>query len=235
VKALAVTYDDRPFVIEYCRENAARFELLNGIPAQVIPVDAWPRVHEPMYGKLWLWELVPKGVDYLIWFDSDVLPVRPFGDLPSAPMGMVCDNKDWVKRDLWTSCPTICGCWPYFNTGVILMRRDAESILVAAREHLPKDGPERARWAGLSDQNAINRELQLRGVQQWCARLPDSFNHHSGINRGSPSSAMMLHLSRHPRIPDKWWVMELLLNAMPREGLLSRIPVPGQPRVVVSQ
>jgi len=217
MKTLAVTYDDRARWREYATIHARWFTQLNGIEAEVLPVDMWPRdLCFPHYGKLWIWDMVPADVDRLIWFDSDLIPVRPMGDLPSAAMSMVVDNKAWVVSDIWSRIETLRGVWPYWNTGFIVMHRSAKWVFDECKKLVPKPNDEHEnQWGWLWDQNVINHVISVKGFRDKVTTLHPIYNYHSGLPRPIPCSVKHIHITTWSCIGQhKEHIIDLVHNSM---------------------
>ena len=107
---------------------ADRFQQLNGIPAYVLTdhVVQFDQLRSPQWVKAFVWEFVGDEVERIIWFDADVVPIHPLGDLPDASFAAVLDMPATTGVD-----PFIYegeAFRPYFNSGFFIAGRESEPV-----------------------------------------------------------------------------------------------------------
>jgi len=154
--------------------STARFTQLNGREVFVIRdehvQDSARAAALPTLAvtKLLIWDIVPETVNTVLYFDRDILPVAPLGELPDCtfaavadrPIGLAAAKRHWPffkKSDF------------YFNAGLFLATRDTKPILdmVYHLQSYDKD------CLGCHDQTLLNIVAQS---QAQVTELPVEYN-----------------------------------------------------------
>lgn len=188
MSTLAVTFGNGSFQ-PLAETFARRFSALNGIDAMAIdPMDA-PPLEDPSWIKAWLWDLVPKSVDRVVWFDADCVPVAPVMDLfPSHdyPFGAVSDMDSSITEAL-RHCADAKSCQYYLNAGLFFARRVTRPLFDEWKSFLGKD-------AGFRDQTAMNIVLNRYYKASDICLLSPLVNWLGGFGK-APQNVRMLHLA----------------------------------------
>jgi len=145
------------------------FERLNGIRPQVITDEDVKGIDYgvPHFIKAWLWDLVPKNVDRVLFLDADVLPVKPIDSIMDVPFAAVMDiGKKWrmhgirilVRSDI------------YVNTGVFIATRETQEVFDKLKLFAASTADA---WSNIYEQTILNILLQEKiGITV----LPDAWN-----------------------------------------------------------
>lgn len=191
MRTLAVTFGNGSFQ-PIAESFARRFAALNGIKTLAVnPLDA-PALEDPSWVKAWVWDLVPRRVDRIIWFDADCVPIAPVVDLlPSYdyPFGAVQDMESSVTEAL-RYCAEAKQCKYYVNAGFFFAGR-ATRPLFEEWKSMMQDG------AGFRDQTALNLVLNLYYGPSDILFLPPTVNWMGGFGK-APSDVRMMHLAGWP-------------------------------------
>ena len=89
----------------------------------------WGKIGHPYMVHVWLWKILPKDIDRLVWLDTDTYVTRPIlsEELPTAPFSAVRDgytnahNSKSFMRDR----KVLRGIPSYFNAGVFYATRES--------------------------------------------------------------------------------------------------------------
>jgi hypothetical protein len=121
------TIEDRPGSEQHALAAAARFEQLNGIKPQVVMrTDTGVNVNRYWYSA-WIWDVVPKDVEYVLCMDSKVLPVRKLPELPELKFAASMDRHDRVNQGIAHSS-VVQRTGKYFQMHVFLAHRDTQPV-----------------------------------------------------------------------------------------------------------
>ena len=104
--------------MEHVRSVAARFEQLNNIPVRIITGRDLPGVYlsYPHFARYHVWQIVPKDTEKIIYFDNDMIPLRPLPELPDVDFAAVSDRSKLVEG-VSREYPIIKKAGQYFNAG----------------------------------------------------------------------------------------------------------------------
>jgi lipopolysaccharide biosynthesis glycosyltransferase len=106
-----------------------RFELLNDMEVRFIGDQELHNkfLSSAHYARYHAWNFVPSDVERIIYFDIDMLPLRPLPELPNIDFAAAPERQETYKEcgDAW---PVIKRAGLYFNTGMIIATRKTEPI-----------------------------------------------------------------------------------------------------------
>jgi lipopolysaccharide biosynthesis glycosyltransferase len=194
---------------------AERFEMLNGRKVRIIRREDLPpealRSHA-QYAKGWLWDVVPAGTERILYFDFDIVPLRPLPELPDDPFIAVPDGREYVAERT-AEHPFFEG-RSYFNSGFFVARSDTCHIFDMLKAFVKTKNPKDTRPF---DQTKLNMLIQSSVGVTWLPRIYNTILLASTPEEGA--SAAMAHfcgLSRYAR-----WV---LLNVMRTTLGMRRLP-----------
>ena len=142
MKAVAVTAGNEGWFRYAACRFAFRWRALSTLIEDGFPcIDAsdmipWNRLHHTMFAKAFLWDVVPKDTDVILWVDADVFQSRPVGlsELPTAPFSAVRDMKtglEAVRRE-WPRAHEVPS---FFNAGVFVATREAMPVFEDMQHH----------------------------------------------------------------------------------------------------
>ncbi len=201
MSTLAVTYGDGSFQ-PIAESFAHRFAEINGVEAIAIdPLDA-PALDDPSWVKAFLWDLVPKSVDRIIWFDCDCIPIAPVMDLfPNSdyPFGAVGDIPESITEAM-RHYPDAKKCKYYFNAGFFFARRVTQPLFEEWKGYIEEG-------AGFRDQTSLNILLNRYYDNPEVFFLPPLVNWMGAFGM-APAEVRMLHLAGWPNARQK---MQMLL------------------------
>lgn len=200
MNTLGVTYGDGSFQ-PVAESFAKRFAELNGIDAIAInPLDA-PALEDPTWVKAFLWDLVPKDVDRIIWFDVDCVPIAPIMDLlprSDYPFGAVPDIPESTTEAM-RHYPDAKSCEYYFNAGFFFARRVTQPIFEEWKGYIEKK-------AGFRDQTSLNVLLNKYYDSPEVLFLPPIVNWLGALGM-APEEVRMLHLAGWPNKRQKLQIL----------------------------
>lgn len=141
------------------RRIAERFTQLNDIPVRIILERDLPGVYlsAPQFARYHAWDLLPQDVDKLIYFDTDILPMRKLPPLPDVDLAAVPDCK-MTTDFIYPRFPLLKQFGKYFSSGFMIATRRTLPIFrrVLARQ---MSGEDKYPW--LNDQTLMNVESVL--------------------------------------------------------------------------
>ena len=187
-----------------------RFEALNNrrvfvVRAADLPAEALSG--HATYAKLWLWDAVPKTTERILYFDYDVVFVRPLPALPDVPFAACPDAQRYVEQRLEEHV-LFQESGNYFNAGLFLAHRSTRPVFEQARAfretQVVKQTPP-------YDQTTLNLLMQSAVGVTW---LPHAYN--TVMLEAEPAqgaAAIAVHLcglSRNTR----WVVMNTLRTVL---------------------
>ncbi len=200
MSTLAVTYGDGSFQ-PIAESFARRFAEINGVESLAIdPLDA-PPLDDPSWIKAFLWDLVPKSVDRIIWFDCDCIPIAPIMDLlprSDYPFGAVLDIPESTTEAL-RHYPEAKKCKYYFNAGFFFARRVTQPLFEEWKGFIEKN-------AGFRDQTSLNVLLNKYYDSPEVYFLPPLVNWMGAFGM-APPAMRMLHLAGWPNDRQKMQMM----------------------------
>ena len=89
----------------------------------------WDRIGHPYMVHVWLWKILPKDIDRLVWLDTDTYVTRPILDseLPAVPFSAVRDGytNSTNPKSFMRDRKVLRGIPSYFNAGVFCATREA--------------------------------------------------------------------------------------------------------------
>lgn len=80
----------------------------------------------------WVWDLVPKDVDYILVYDSKLLPARPLPELPELKFAAAPDRADRIRQGTCHS-DVIKRTGRYFQMHLFMAHRDTQPIFEALK------------------------------------------------------------------------------------------------------
>jgi len=200
MSTLAVTFGDG-LLQPIAEGSARRFAELNGIEALAIdPLDA-PPLEDPTWVKAFLWDLVPKSVDRIIWFDCDCIPIAPVMDLfprSDYPFGAVPDIPESTAEAM-RHYPEAKKCKYYFNAGFFFARRVTQPLFEDWKGMIDEN-------AGFRDQTSLNILLNKYYGSEDVYFLPPLVNWMGALGM-APPEVRMLHLAGWPNTKQKMQIM----------------------------
>jgi lipopolysaccharide biosynthesis glycosyltransferase len=191
--AVTISVGETPFIREQVDRAAERFQAINGFKLNVLREGSihhavpglLDRVAAPQFLKAYLWDLVPAGVDRLLYLDRDMVAVRPFGELPDVEFGAVLDHYKGLAdaQKVW---PIFERTGIYFNSGLMLMRRSISPSfdLVKTMQSVERDAHH------CFDQTLFNLVIQHTGN---VTILPKSWNYCPSIDEKRIKEPVMVH------------------------------------------
>jgi len=130
-----------------------------------IVIDSAPGWVHPSWAKCRLWDVVPKDVTDVLYFDADILPMKPWNPLNYAGRDFFYGCRDGGGIDVDNECATHELCRDqYLNMGLFIAPRSMRNLMGMAETYHPKLG----RWL---EQTALNKCLQA-----FCAQLTVEHN-----------------------------------------------------------
>lgn len=199
VQAVTVALHTKTDDFDRVRRVANRFEKLNEIPVKILRNRdlGGTYLSYPTFGRYHMWRLVPPDTETIVYFDYDILPLRPLPKLPSEDLAAVPGNPEQVAD--------VKKYWPifrrnaemdYFNSGLLVLTRKTEKLFadVLARQTHANE----AKWPWLRDQTLLNIEAQV-AVQNGditYKQLPKSWNYLVLGERDLVADPHMIHFAR---------------------------------------
>ena len=179
---VAIMSFDPPDIRAHVERLVKRFEQLNDMTVRVIVADdlrGLPLVN-PRFARYYAWQLVPKSIERIIYFDTDVLPLWPLPKLPEDAFAAVEENSscaEAAKRQV----PLLKRVSSYFSTGFFVADRRTEELFkrVLARQTTATEGKQPLLW----DQTLVNVEVHTAVIMEefsykalpldWCCQYWD--------------------------------------------------------------
>jgi hypothetical protein len=178
---------------------ARRFALLNPqIPTiNIAEKEVVSRnLPTPHWIKAYLWDFVGPEVDTIVWFDSDIIPIRPLPP-PASPGFSAC--LDPLAGALGIALKI----QDYVNTGFFITSRPAIRVFEALKLKWREKPPP---WVGINmffEQTAFNRLLHATGVLR--EKLNKKYNWSYAIDGVPDSEVLMWHFfNSRDSIEDSW-------------------------------
>ena len=192
-------------VIETVERAARRFEQLNDIPVQILyNQDLGGKIlTHRRFVKSLIWEYVPSDVDYVLYYDYDVLPLAPLGKIPEAKFAAAPDIRKSMDAafDIW---PLLRQYNIFFSTSVMLSHRSMAELfdrVACAQSYKPDQH-------GKYEQSLFNIFIQYkRAIHQ----LPKSWNYIVGCEVEAVQEPKMLNLGG---IESNMLMMRVLLDVL---------------------
>jgi hypothetical protein len=148
----------------------SKFKMVDLSPHMPIERFYW----RPGFGKAWIWDLVDKKVDRLLWVDADAFLVRPIPPerVPNVPFAAVPDDPAVIERvvKLNPGSVELAKLTSVFHAGVFVARRDETT---KAFDEL-KDGVHQASYGARYEHMMLNLAVS-RHVGRW-HKLPPEYN-----------------------------------------------------------
>lgn len=184
--------------------SANRFEKLNGVSVQIIRDRhmAGMDVSAFHFVKSYVWDLVPNNVDYVLYMDTDVIPIRRIDE--ELPEGIeFAAAADTVKRirENADSSPSLKSAGLYFNDGVFVAHRSIKDVFDQLKFRRSK---ERDAKAGHEMNLAIQYGTKVH-------TLSKRWNYQLGLDDEVVEKPFMLHLSGMAK---KYQIMQCLYDLL---------------------
>jgi len=199
---------------------AERFEALNNKKVLVVHAEDLPEealFGQPTYAKAWLWDVVPKYVQRMLYFDYDIVPLRALPDIPDVPFAAVPDAQ-WYVDKLRAMYPFFEKTRHAFNGGFFMARRDTRPCFDQLKSFALRTGCDNpyAHVRGADEQTPMNHLLQSTFAVHW---LPREFHCLVHTDYEESAGAYMLHF---PGTPSKarWSTMSLLRSILGTRPIL---------------
>ena len=113
-------------IVEQC---ADRFHRLNGVAPQIITAADMKGIEydrfRAAYTRAWLWDLVPTTVERILYYDWDIIPVRPLGAPPKGRFAAVLGPGVGHMRKVFDFVRKT---GVFFNAGLFLAERSTRPI-----------------------------------------------------------------------------------------------------------
>lgn len=192
---MALTYGDGHYAL--VRDLVAkRFEKVNEIETRLlIPEELDVPIWSGLWMKPFLWDVVPKDVERIIWFDCDMVAVAPVHDLlppEDTPFAAVEDYEGSVKVATH-DCPIVQNLDRYFNAGFFVMNRECIPVFEKFKEHMPGKG-RLVRTYIFHDQTPLNIEID-RAFGERAVSLPCALNWMWASMGYPPDDVRMIHFA----------------------------------------
>ena len=117
---------------------------------RVVPLDQW-------FLKAYLWDVLPDDIERLVWFDCDIVQMRPIGlsDLPDVPFAAAPDSRwtDVNTFDLWPPSEDV---ERFFNSGVMICKRETRDVFDQVKEIAEKINCGEIKKQAVGDQRWFN-------------------------------------------------------------------------------
>jgi len=181
-----------------------RFEVLNGKQVLVVTRDMMPKealAGVTSYSKAWIWDLAPKNTTRILFWDFDMIPLRPLPEIPDVAFASVADYQLWADR-LAAVYPFFARTKKYFNSGFFVARKDTQpyfdqlKLLTASKKKF---------FWNMDEQPLLNFLIQETFDVHW---LPETFNCMGHAHFSVASEAYMFHLAGMDKL-SRWAIMEL--------------------------
>lgn len=192
---------------------AARFEALNGHPVHIIRrqnIAETLKALDPAFLKAWLWDFVPSDTQRIVYFDFDVIPLRPLPLLPDTSFAV---STDWLDERARRMYPSLSASH-YFNAGLFVARRETRACFNRLKSFaLRRDCTSPFVRDGTKEQTPFNQLIQADFDVCW---LPRAFNCLAHTGYSDLPTASMLHLAA-VRAGQQWLIMEAVRLALANE------------------
>jgi hypothetical protein len=109
------------------RAAADRFEMLNGVAPQIVTRDTIGVDTNKYWYVAWLWDVVPCDVEYVLYMDERILPVRKLPELPELKFAAAMDRHDRVNQGLRRS-EIMRKTGKYFQLNLFVAHRDTQPL-----------------------------------------------------------------------------------------------------------
>jgi len=121
------TSDLRDGCEDHANAAAARFEKLNGVrPQVVLQKDVDEEINRYWY-PVWIWDIAPDDAEYILCFDSKILPMRKLPELPDLKFAAAMDRHDRVNQTKGRS-PTVAASGKCFQMQLFIAHRDTRPV-----------------------------------------------------------------------------------------------------------
>jgi len=191
---------------------ASRFEVLNGRRVHIVrnkdfPADA--RDVHPYCLQPWIWDVVPKDTERVLYVDSDMIPLRALPELPDDEFIAALDGTPHCKRmaDIY---PAVAADGNFFNSGFFVASRSLRHIFDQMKFFVSSRKSEDPRH-GDHLQTIFNLLIRSATSIKW---LPHDYN--SVAITATPkmmSTAISLHLCAMP-LNARWVIMNALRTSI---------------------
>lgn len=188
--------------------TAKRFELLNDKPVKIVRREDLPEealVGYPHYGKAWIWDILPAGVERILFFDYDCIPMRALPEMPDVKFAAVPDAQ-WFVDKMRAMYPHFAKTRYVFNSGFWMAHRDTRQCFNQLKTYQITVG--HASPFGTYDQAPMNNLIQSLFEVHW---LPGNVHCLAHTHYTEALDARMLHFPGLPR-QARWAVIGLLRN-----------------------
>jgi len=158
------TTETRKESVARARDTVDQFERLNDIRPQLLTTADFPKEVNKYWYFLWVWDMVPDDVEYIMVLDSKVLPIRTLPPLPELKFAAVMDRHDRVNQGMYHS-EVIKQTQKYFQMHMFVAHRDTRVAFdkVKLLEGTPKFEKQGGLgFDGRACYTPLNEEIQSR-------------------------------------------------------------------------
>lgn len=158
-QAVMVSVDAGKYAKAYMAQIAKRFERLNDIPVRMIDEDDLRKFKfaHPHFSRYAMWKILPSTVDRVIYFDTDIVPMRPLPELPEEDFA-AAPEAQWIYDQVSQHWPILAEAGHFFNSGVFVAKRSTEELFDTILDKQTSAGNGDLPW--LRDQTMLNVEVQ---------------------------------------------------------------------------
>lgn len=110
-------------------------------------IPGLPAGWNPSWGKAWLWDFVPDEVERILFFDCDIVCIRPWTEWQIAHPYLA--TREIYRNPVINAEIRAYGLQDYFNSGLFVCHRSQRQRLESIRDY----GPHYSAWI---DQTAMN-------------------------------------------------------------------------------
>jgi glycosyltransferase involved in cell wall biosynthesis len=206
MKTEYVTLGVGPVFEEMAQLAAQLFTKVNGLPVRVITSKDLPSdLQHPAWGKAYIWDLVDADTERVLYFDADIVSLKPIGDLPTGQFVASEDGgvQAFIAPSMYQSGIILPGLDlnDYFNSGVFVCTRDTRPVFEELKTY--PYSPEK--YGVCFEQNMFN-VLVKKHLGHW-ERLPFGFVNRVFQHSFDTRLVKLLHL---PGIADKKYILSRL-------------------------
>lgn len=177
VHGVTVSLNVSPEIDDLTKKIAHRFAVINNMPVTIIQ-DAdlsGITLSHSHFARYHMWDILPKDVQKVVYFDVDILPMRPLPKLPGADFAAAPESPHHISE--------ACKLWPlfkesgfYFNSGVFVASRSTDLVFKRVLDKQTHAG--NGKWPWIIDQTLFNIEMQaaVKNGEITIEQLPREWN-----------------------------------------------------------